>query len=168
MSAAVSGSRLRQLRATANDEAAIAAVDQFQQTMMHVLRSAAYAGPILQNFQALVDYLRADMGHMNIECVRVLHVNARHMLILDEIMFMGTIDEAVIHVREIMARACEVGSFGIFLVHNHPSGDPTPSAADIEATTHIAAAAKVMKVQLHDHLIITRSGHASLKRLGHF
>jgi len=168
MGAAISGSRRRQLRATFNDEAAITAITQFQQTMMHVLRSVVYARPILQNFQALLDYLTADMGHRTSECVRVLHLNARNMLICDEIMFMGTVDEAAVHVREVLARACELGSVGIFLVHNHPSGDPTPSKADIEATRRVAAAAELMKVRLHDHLIVTRSGYSSLKRLGHF
>lgn len=166
--AALCGSKRRQLRATANDEAAIVAVKQFHNTMMHVLRSAVYARPVLQNFQALLDYLKADMGHRTSECVRVLHLNTRNMLICDEIMFMGTVDEASLHVREILARACEVGSVGIFLVHNHPSGDPTPSQADIEATRRVAAAAKLMNVRLYDHLIVTRSEYASLKRLGHF
>lgn len=135
--------------------------------MIHVLRSAIYARPVLANMQALIDYLRSDMGHRTTECLRVLHLNARNMLICDEDMFPGTVDGAVVHVREILARACEIGSAGILIVHNHPSGDPTPSKADIEVTRRIAAAAATMEVRLHDHLIVTSSGHASLKRLGH-
>uniref|UniRef100_UPI0030DCC745 JAB domain-containing protein n=2 Tax=Pseudomonadota TaxID=1224 RepID=UPI0030DCC745 len=92
---------------------------------------------VLANWQALLDYLRADMAHHPIERFRVLHLNSKNMLIRDELMGEGTIDEAAVYVREVIRRAIELGSAALILVHNHPSGDPSPSRADIEITRQI-------------------------------
>lgn len=155
------------MRATENDQAAVAALVRFSDAMTHALRSAALARPVFGNHKALLDYLGADMAHRTKECFRVLHLNSGNMLIGDEIMSEGTVDRSAVYIREILARACEIGSAGLILVHNHPSGDPTPSVADVKITRRIAAAAELMDLRLHDHLIVARSGYASLKRLGH-
>ncbi|WP_033922918.1 RadC family protein [Sphingomonas sp. 37zxx] len=122
--------------------------------------------PLLNNWQALLDYLRADMAHHSIERVRVLHLNTRNMLIRDELMSEGSIDEAAVYVREVIRRAIDLGSAALILVHNHPSGDPTPSRADIELTRTIADAGKRLNIAVHDHIIIGTNGHASLRSLG--
>lgn len=122
--------------------------------------------PVLSNWQALLDYLRADMAHRATECVRVLHLNSRNMLILDDRMSEGTVDQAVLHPREVIKRALEVGAASIILVHNHPSGDPQPSRADIELTRTIVAAGKPLGITVHDHLVIGTDGHASLRAMG--
>ena len=88
------------------------------------------------------------------------------MLIADEVQSSGTIDHTPVYPREIVKRALELGASAIILVHNHPSGDPTPSRADIEMTRDVAAAAKALSIAVHDHVIVGRSGHASFKALG--
>ena len=119
-----------------------------------------------RNWQALPDYLEADMAHHAVERVRVLHLNTRNMLIRDELVSEGSIDEAAVHVREVVKRAMQLGSAAIILVHNHPGGDPSPSRADIELTRRIADAAKKLGIAVHDHLIIGRQGHVSLRAQG--
>ncbi len=98
--------------------------------------------PVLSNWQALLDYLHADMAHHGVERVRVLHLNTRNMLIRDELMGQGSIDQAPVYVREVIRRAIDFGSAALILVHNHPSGDPSPSRADIDVTRAIAEAGK--------------------------
>jgi DNA repair protein RadC len=121
---------------------------------------------MLANWQALLDYLRADMAHRGVELFRVLHLNTRNILIRDEIMNHGTVDQAPVHVREVIRRALELQSAAIILVHNHPSGDPSPSRADIEITRRIVEAGKPLNIAVHDHLIIGANGHASLRAQG--
>ncbi|MBX9797816.1 RadC family protein, partial [Sphingomonas sp.] len=116
--------------------------------------------------QALLDYLRADMAYLDIERVRVLHLNTRNVLIRDDLMSEGSIDEAAVHVREVVKRAMQLGSAAIIIVHNHPGGDPSPSRADIDLTRQIAEAAKRLGITVHDHIIIGRQGHVSLRAQG--
>jgi DNA repair protein RadC len=96
----------------------------------------------------------------------VLHLNARNMLVRDEVMSDGSIDEAALYVREVIRRAIDLGSAAIILVHNHPSGDPAPSRADIDITRRVAEAGKRLGIALHDHIIIAGSGHSSLRAMG--
>jgi DNA repair protein RadC len=122
--------------------------------------------PVLANWQAVLDYLRADMAHHQVERVRVLHLNARNMLIRDELMNEGSTDEAPLYVREVIRRAIDLGSAAIILVHNHPSGDHSPSRADIEITRQVAEAGKRLGIGLHDHIILGSEGHSSLRSMG--
>lgn len=122
--------------------------------------------PILGSWQALIDYLTIDMAHLTVERVRVLHLNARNMLILDEHIGDGSIDEAAIHPREVIRRALDLGATALILVHNHPSGSPQPSRADIQITNRIAEAGRLLGITVHDHVIIGREGHVSLKAKG--
>lgn len=124
------------------------------------------SAPILSSWAALLDYLQADQGPMIVEEVRVLHLNARNMLIRDEVMNRGSLSEAPIYVREVVRRALDIGSAAIILVHNHPSGDPSPSRQDIAITRDIAETGRRLGIQLHDHLIIGAGRHVSLRAEG--
>ncbi|MCB5424245.1 DNA repair protein RadC [Altererythrobacter sp. CC-YST694] len=122
--------------------------------------------PVLGSWQALIDYLRIDMAHLTVERVRVLYLNTQNMLILDEHVGDGSIDEAAIHPREVIRRALDLGATALILVHNHPSGSPEPSRADIQITNRIAEAGRLLGIVVHDHVIIGREGHVSLKAKG--
>ena len=106
------------------------------------------------------------MAHSPVEEVRVLFLNAKNMLIANEAMWRGSVDEASMHVREVMKRAMAHGATAIIVVHNHPSGDPTPSQADVKLTRELAEAGRHMKVTVHDHIIIGSQGRSSLRALG--
>ncbi|MEN2785903.1 DNA repair protein RadC [Sphingomonas qilianensis] len=147
-------------------ETSIAALKIAHAAAIRLLKSEIDERPVLANWQALLDYLRADMAHDGIERFRVLHLNTKNMLIRDEVMSKGSIDQAAVYIREVIRRAIEFGSAAVILVHNHPSGDPAPSRADIDITRSIAEAGKRLNIAVHDHVIIGRSGHASLRALG--
>lgn len=122
--------------------------------------------PVLSSWQALIDYLRIDMAHLANERVRVLYLNARNMLVLDELVSDGTVDEAAIHPRNVIGKAIEIGATALILVHNHPSGSPEPSRADIQITHKIAEAGRLLGIVVHDHVIVGRHGHTSLRAKG--
>lgn len=122
--------------------------------------------PVIGSWQALIDYLTIDMAHLTVERVRVLYLNAQNMLILDDLVSEGSIDEAAIHPREVIRRSLDLGATALILVHNHPSGSPQPSRADIDITNRIAEAGRLLGVTVHDHIIIGREGHTSLKAKG--
>jgi len=122
--------------------------------------------PALSSWAALIDYCTAAMAREGCEQFRVLFLDRKNILIADEVQNRGTIDHTPVYPREIVKRALEHAASAIILVHNHPSGDPTPSRADIEMTREITAAAKALGIAVHDHLVIGRSGHASFKSLG--
>lgn len=147
-------------------ETSIAAIKIAHAAAIRLVKAEIAERPVLANWQALLDYLRADMAHHPIERVRVLHLNTRNMLIRDELMSEGSIDQAAVHVREVIRRAIDFGSAAIILVHNHPSGDPAPSRADIDLTRNIMEAGKRLNIAVHDHIIIGTSGHASLRAMG--
>ncbi len=122
--------------------------------------------PALSSWAALLDYCTAAMAREQTEAFRVLFLDRKNILIADEVQNRGTIDHTPVYPREIVKRALELGASSLILVHNHPSGDPTPSRADIEMTREIASAAKALHIAVHDHLVIGRGGHASFKSLG--
>lgn len=122
--------------------------------------------PILSSWQALLDYLRIDLAHITVERVRVLHLNSQNMLIRDDLMSEGSVDQAAVYVREVIARALNLGTAAIILVHNHPSGDPSPSKADIQLTREIADAGRKLGITVHDHIIIGADGHSSMRAMG--
>jgi DNA repair protein RadC len=147
-------------------ETSAAAIKVAQAAALRLTQASVKEQPVLANWQALLDYLRADMAHHPIERVRVLHMNSRNMLIRDELMGEGSIDEAAVYVREVIRRAIDLGSSAIILVHNHPSGDPAPSRADIDITRQVAEAGKRLNITLHDHIIMGSEGHSSLRAMG--
>lgn len=121
--------------------------------------------PVLSNWQALINYCTSQIAYKKNEQFRVLFLDRQNRLIADEKMQEGTIDHTPVYPREIIKRALELGSSAIILVHNHPSGDPTPSREDIDMTKKIAEAGKQLGVMLHDHLIISKGGHSSFKTM---
>lgn len=133
---------------------------------LRLLETRLEGRPILSSWDALQDYLRAAMAHSPVEEVRVLFVNAKNMLIANEAMWRGSVDEASMQVREVMKRAMAHGATAIIFVHNHPSGDPTPSQADVKLTRELVEAGRHMNVAVHDHVIVGVQGQSSLRALG--
>ena len=129
-------------------------------------RTGATQNAVLGSWQALLDYLTIDMAHLTVERVRVLYLDTKNRLIRDEHVTDGSIDEAAIHPREVIRRALDLGATALILVHNHPSGNPEPSRADIQITNQIAEAGRLLGIVVHDHVIIGREGHVSLKAKG--
>jgi len=123
---------------------------------------------VLSSWNAVIDYCSATMAHETREQFRILFLDKKNVLIADEVQQTGTVDHTPVYPREVMRRALELSATALILVHNHPSGDPTPSRADIEMTHKIAETGKTLNIAVHDHVIIGKSGHVSLKGLGLF
>lgn len=130
-----------------------------------LIKGGIVKGPLLESWSAVVDYCRARMAFVEREEFRVLFLDKRNVLKTDEVMGTGTVDQAPVYPREVIKRALEVNATALILVHNHPSGDPSPSQADIAMTKQIVMLAKPMGVEVHDHLIVGRHGYASLRKL---
>jgi DNA repair protein RadC len=120
----------------------------------------------LSSWPALLDYCTAAMARATHEEFRILFLDRKNALIADEVKGQGTVDHTPVYPREIVKRALELSASAIILVHNHPSGDPAPSRADIEMTREIVAAAKALRITVHDHLVVGRGGHSSFKAMG--
>jgi DNA repair protein RadC len=133
---------------------------------LRLLETRIEGRPLLSSWDALGDYLQAAMSHSTIEEVRILFLNAKNVLIANEAMWRGSVDEAAVHVREVIARAIALGATAIIMVHNHPSGDPTPSQQDIRLTRDIVEAGRHMKITVHDHVIVGASGRSSMRAMG--
>ena len=121
---------------------------------------------VISSWTALLDYVRVNIQHEPREQFRVLFLDKKNQLIADELMNRGTVDHAPVYPREIMRRAMELSASAVILAHNHPSGDPEPSRADIEMTHEVVRAGKVLSVAVHDHLIVGRHGVVSLAQRG--
>jgi DNA repair protein RadC len=121
--------------------------------------------PVLSSWSNVIDYCRTTMAFAEKEQFRVLFLDKRNQLIVDEVQQTGTVDHTPVYPREVVKRALELSATALILVHNHPSGDPTPSGADIEMTRTIVEVAKPLGIAVHDHIIVGRDGHASLKGL---
>ncbi|MEY2925561.1 MAG: hypothetical protein RL367_38 [Pseudomonadota bacterium] len=147
-------------------ETSIAAIKLCQAISLRTFKAPIRDQPMLAGWEALMAYLTLDMGHRTTECVRILHLNTKNRLIRDEVMSEGSVDKAYLHTREVIRRAIELGSAAIVLVHNHPSGDPQPSRADISLTREIAEAGKLMGVMVHDHIIVGAHKCLSMKAMG--
>ena len=131
-----------------------------------VAREPAIKRTVISSWTALVAYVRVALQHEPREQFRVLYLDKKNQLILDEVLNRGTVDHAPVYPREVVRRALEVSASAIILVHNHPSGDPTPSRADIQMTKLIVEAARSLSVEVHDHLIVGREGVSSFRQLG--
>lgn len=129
-------------------------------------KTSVIGRPALSSWTALLDYCTTAMARSQNEEFRILFLDRKNVLIADEVQNRGTVDHTPVYPREIIKRALELSASAIILVHNHPSGDPTPSKADILMTREIVTAAKALGLAVHDHLVIGRSGHASFKSLG--
>ncbi len=129
-------------------------------------RARVMQRPVLSSWDALLDYCHTAMAHGEVEQFRCLYLDRKNVLIADEELARGTVDHVPVYPREIMRRALELNASALILVHNHPSGDPTPSEADIAMTARIAHAAEVMGVTVHDHLIIGKGRETSFRAGG--
>jgi DNA repair protein RadC len=147
-------------------DAVISTLKTIRVATQRLIKSEISDQPVIQSWSALMDYCKLAMGNNKIEEFRVLFLNHRHALIADEVMQRGTINHTPVYPREIVKRALEHSAAAVILLHNHPSGDPTPSKADIDITKQIVEAAATIGVTVHDHVIITATGHYSFKSFG--
>lgn len=122
--------------------------------------------PVISSWNDLLAYCRAAMADEKTEMFRILFLDRKNILIADEVQQKGTVDHTPVYPREVVRRALELSASAIILVHNHPSGDPTPSRADIDMTKEVAAAAGALGIRVHDHLVIGKERDASFKALG--
>ncbi|MBL6951143.1 MAG: DNA repair protein RadC [Alphaproteobacteria bacterium] len=164
--AGVLSAEVEALQGAGLGESTIATLKTSQAAALHLSRARLLEQPIVSSWQALLDYCRAAMGHDKTEAFRIIFLDRKNRLITDEVQQRGTIDHTPVYPREVVKRALELGATALILVHNHPSGDATPSKADIDMTKQIAAAAEPLGIVLHDHLIMTRSEEASFRALG--
>lgn len=147
-------------------EAAAVSLLAVREAAVRLLQDDVMDQPILSNWQSLMDYCRAAMGHGKTEQFRILFLNSRNVLMADELQQEGTVDHTPVYPREVIKRALDLGASALILVHNHPSGDPTPSQADIEMTRDLQAAGVKLDIALHDHIVVSKSGNTSFKTLG--
>ncbi len=153
-------------RASSAWPAVPADVKLLRELAIRLAREDACRRPVITSWTALVAYVRTALAHEPREQFRALYLDRRNSLLRDELVADGTVDHAPVYPREVIRRALELSASAMILVHNHPSGDPTPSRADIEMTRQIVEAARVFGLQVHDHLVIGREGTASFKALG--
>ena len=132
-----------------------------------LMRARVMHRPVLTSWSALVDYCHTALAHRETECFRVLYLDRKNVLIADEEQAKGTVDHVPVYPREVVKRALELNASALILVHNHPSGDPTPSDADLSMTHAIHEAAQVLGLTLHDHLIIGKSRELSFRAEGY-
>ena len=132
---------------------------------LRLMQGEIASGPLLSSWSQVLDYLRAAQGFDHREQFRILFLDKKNRLIADEVQGIGTVDHTPVYVREVVKRALELSATAIILVHNHPSGDPTPSRADIDMTRLIVEAARPLGVAVHDHVIVGRDGYASFKAM---
>jgi DNA repair protein RadC len=157
--------RLREIRGvgetTALDLKIVAAAAQ------RIAKGGVARRKVLSSWSSVIDYCRTSMAFAEREEFRILFLDKRNQLIADEVQQRGTVDHTPVYPREIVRRALELSATALILVHNHPSGDPAPSQADIRMTLDIREIARPLGISIHDHVIVGRNGHASLKGLGH-
>ncbi len=132
---------------------------------LRLVRSNILGRPALSSWKQVLEYLSAAQSYEHREQLRVLFLDKKNQLIADEVQQQGTVDHTPVYAREVVKRALELSATAIVLVHNHPSGDPTPSRVDIDMTKQIVAAAGALGIAVHDHIIVGRDGHASFKAL---
>ena len=147
-------------------ERAVADLGRIRSLALAMSRAEACQRPVLSSWTALTTYLRSSLAHAPREQFRTLYLDKRNILMREEHRAEGTTDHAPVYVREVLRRALELSASAMILVHNHPSGDPTPSRSDIDMTRRIVDAARVLDIQVHDHVIVGREGTSSFRALG--
>ena len=164
--AEVMGARLERLMEVEGvGEATALDIKIVEASARRITRGAIRERPVLGSWKDVLDYCRTAMAFEDREHFRILFLDKRNHLITDEVQGEGTVDHTPVYPREVIRRALEVGATAVILVHNHPSGDPAPSQADIRMTKDIMAIAEPMGILVHDHIIVGRNGHASLRGL---
>ena len=147
-------------------EVSATALKIVQEAAVRLARGQAMEGDVISSWNRLVDYCMSRMAHDKVEQTRILYLDTRNRLIKDEKQNRGTVNHTPLYPREVVKRALELGATAIILVHNHPSGDPEPSRADIEMTQAVREAAAKLDIVLHDHLVIGRDRHVSFRGEG--
>lgn len=158
-----SSSRLRDIEGLG--EGAILDLKIVEAAARRFTRGAVAKRPVLSSWSAVLDYCRTAMAFSDTERFRILFLDKRNALIADEVQGTGTVDHTPVYPREVVRRALELASTAVILVHNHPSGDATPSQADIRMTREIVSIAQALGIAVHDHIIVSRDGHASFRGL---
>ncbi|ETX27802.1 hypothetical protein RISW2_11415 [Roseivivax isoporae LMG 25204] len=157
--------RLREVRGVG--DAVICELKVVEAAAHRLSRARVIHRPVLSSWNALLDYCRTAMAHAEIEQFRVLYLDRKNVLIADEAQARGTVDHVPVYPREVVKRALELNASALILVHNHPSGDPTPSQADIDMTQQIRLAADALGIVLHDHLIVGKAAELSFRSAGY-
>jgi len=165
-SGVLSASRERLKEVADVGDSTVAAIKVAEAAALRLSRGQLLNRPVLDSWQALLDYCQAAMSHKDSEHFRILFLDRKNSLISDEVQQTGTVDQAPVYPREVVKRALELGASAVILVHNHPSGDPTPPGSDISITEQVVAAGKPLGIAVHDHLVIGKGSHASFKSMG--
>ncbi len=164
--AAIAAEPAELLRVNGMGDAAVAALKCVRAAALLMTRQQLSDRPVIANWQSLLDYCRASLAEETIEQFHLLFLDGRNALIAHERQQTGTVNHAPVYPREVAKRALELNARAIIMVHNHPSGDPTPSRDDVAITKAVAAALDKLEITLHDHVVVGRKGHASLRSLG--
>ncbi|HXM00353.1 MAG TPA: DNA repair protein RadC [Rhizomicrobium sp.] len=162
----IAAPRERLLEVEGIGEGVVTQLKIVQAAALRLAKTRLLGSPALSSWAALLDYCAAAMARSPQEEFRVLFLDRKNVLIADEVQTHGTVDHTPVYPREIVKRALELAASAVILVHNHPSGDPTPSRADIEMTREVAEAAKTLRIAVHDHVVVGRGGTVSFKALG--
>ena len=163
---AISASEVRLREIKGLGEAAITEIRIVQAAASRLTKGQVKSRKVLSSWSSVLDYCRTQMAFAEKEQFRILFLDKRNQLIADELQQTGTVDHTPVYPREIVKRALELSATAVVLVHNHPSGDPTPSRGDIDATRRIADAGRALDICIHDHVIVARSGWSSFRALG--
>jgi DNA repair protein RadC len=155
--------RLKEVRGVG--DAAVLQLKLVRAGALRLMQRTIMQQPVLSSWDAVIDYCRAAMGFEAREQFRILFLDKKNRLVADEVQQTGTVDHTPVYIREVVKRALELSASAIVLVHNHPSGDPAPSRADIDMTNQIVAAARPLGIAVHDHLIVGRQGHVSFRAM---
>ncbi|WP_419901376.1 RadC family protein [Kiloniella sp.] len=166
--AAVFGASVQELQQVSGvGDSTTALIKLIPEAARRMSKEAILEHPIINSWDKLLDYCKIAMAQEKIEQFRLLFLDRKNRLIADEVQQTGTADHAPVYPREVVKRALELNASAIIMVHNHPSGDPTPSQADIAMTLEIQGVCGKLGIELHDHLIISKTGHRSFRNLGH-
>lgn len=161
------GASVEELRTVAGVGAAVALdLKLTHEAAARMGREEVARRPVISSWSALLAYVKTTLAHEAREQFRVMFLDKRNQLIADEVMNRGTVDHAPVYPREVARRSLELSASAVILVHNHPSGDPTPSSADVDMTRQVADALRPLRIAVHDHLVVGRHGVASFKALG--
>jgi len=147
-------------------DASVAALKVVAEAAKRLARAELTEQPVISSWDQLLAYCRIALGREPVEHFHLLFLDRKNRLIADEAQQRGTVDQAPVYPREVVKRALELGASALILVHNHPSGDPTPSRADIAITREVKDAADKLGIAVHDHVVIAKAGHASFRALG--
>jgi len=162
----VSAPAQRLLEQTGVGEAVVDELKLIEAAAQRLARARVIGRSVISSWDALLDYCRTAMAHRDTEHFRVLFLDRQNALIADEEQARGTVNHVPVYPREVVKRALELNASALILVHNHPSGDPTPSQSDIDMTSRVGAAAEALDITLHDHLVIGRSQEFSFREAG--